>query len=254
MKVQLLASSTQDPADRQFVSTYLINDAVAVDAGSLGFHGTPREQAAVRHVFLTHSHSDHTASLPIFIENVWTPTPDCPRIYGNPETLDSVQRHIFNDVMWPHFIALSRSMPPFLELCPLRDEVPVKVAGLWVTPVRVNHLVPTNAYVISDGRSSVILAGDSGPTKRVWEVAYDTPDLRAVFLEACFPNSVSGLAQAALHLTPELFCREVSKMPAGVKVIAVHIKVRYRDQVIRELLDLRLPDLEIGECGKEYEF
>lgn len=49
-------------------------------------------------------------------------------------------------------------------------------------------------------------------------------------------------------------CREVAKMPAGITVVAVHIKVRYREQVIRELQDLRLPNLEISECEKEYEF
>ena len=43
-------------------------------------------------------------------------------------------------------------------------------------------------------------------------------------------------------------------MPSGIKVIAVHLKVRYREQVIRELFDLRLPNLEIGEFEKEYEF
>jgi hypothetical protein len=43
-------------------------------------------------------------------------------------------------------------------------------------------------------------------------------------------------------------------MPPGVKVIAVHLKVRYRADVIRELLALGLPNMEIGECGKEYCF
>ena len=47
---------------------------------------------------------------------------------------------------------------------------------------------------------------------------------------------------------------EVAKIPAGVKIIAIHIKVRYRDQVIRELESLGLPNLEIGQCEKDYEF
>ena len=86
----------------------------------------------------------------------------------------------------------------------------------------------------------MIFGGDSGPTDRLWEVAHRTPDLRAVFLEACFPNSLTRLAQVSLHLMPEMFSREVAKMPTGVKVVAVHTKVRYREQVIRELHDLRL--------------
>jgi ribonuclease BN (tRNA processing enzyme) len=254
MKVQLLGSSVQDTPRRQFVSSCLINNIIAVDAGCLGFHGSLPEQEAIRHVFLTHSHADHTASLPIFVENVWTPTDDCPRIYGSVETLDSVRKHMFNDVMWPDFVALSSSMPPFLRLCPLQDEVAVDAEGLAVTPVRVNHIVPTFGYVISDGASAIIIAADSGPTTRLWEVAHQTPGLRAIFLEACFPNSLKSLAEDSLHLTPEMFCQEVAKMPSGITIVAVHIKVRYREQVVRELNALGLPNLEIGECEREYVF
>jgi hypothetical protein len=62
------------------------------------------------------------------------------------------------------------------------------------------------------------------------------------------------LADESLHLTPKIFGAEVAKMPPGIKIIAVHLKVRYRADVIRELNALGLPDLEIGECEKEYVF
>jgi ribonuclease BN (tRNA processing enzyme) len=254
MKVQLLGSSVSNPAGHQYVSSFIINKTVAIDAGSVGFHGTPQEQETIRHIFLTHSHCDHIASLPIFVENVWTPSQDCPQVYGSPETLDSVQRYVFNDIVWPDFVGLSKSMPPFLQLCPLRPEEQVEVAGLRILPVPVDHLVPTFGYVIADDRSAVIIAGDTGPTTRLWEVAHQTPGLRAVYLEACFPNSLQRLAETSCHLTPEMFGGEVAKMPAGIKVVAMHIKVRYREEVIRELNALRLPNLEIGRCEKEYEF
>jgi ribonuclease BN (tRNA processing enzyme) len=254
MKIKLLGSSVQDPARRQYVSSYLINGTVAIDVGCLGFYATPTEQEAIRHVFLTHSHADHTASLPIFVENAWTPAGNGARVYGSPETLDAVQKHIFNNVMWPDFVALSKTMPPFLHLCPMNPEVPVEVDGLQITAVPVRHVVPTVGYVVSDGKSTVIFGGDSGPTERLWEVARQTSRLRAVFLEACFPNSLTSLAETSLHLTPKMFAQEVAKMPAGVKVMAVHIKVRYREQVIEELHALQLPNLEIGECDKDYTF
>jgi ribonuclease BN (tRNA processing enzyme) len=254
MKVQLLGSSVRNPAGHQYVSSFIINKTVAIDAGSVGFHGTPQEQETIRHIFLTHSHCDHIASLPIFVENVWTPSQDCPQVYGSPETLDSVQRYVFNDIVWPDFVGLSKSMPPFLQLCALRPEEQVQVGGLRILPVPVDHLVPTFGYVIADNRSAVIIAGDTGPTTRLWEVAHQTPGLRAVFLEACFPNSLKRLAETSCHLTPEMFGGEVAKMPAGIKVVAMHIKVRYREEVIRELNALRLPNLEIGVCEKEYEF
>jgi ribonuclease BN (tRNA processing enzyme) len=254
MKVRILGSSVNDAARRQFVSSYLVNGTVAVDAGCLGFHGTPQEQEAVRHVFITHCHADHIGSLPIFIENAWTPSDSCPEVYGLRETLDAVQKHVFNDVIWPDFVALSTRMPPFLRLCTVQPEVPVEADGLRITPVPVNHVVPTLAYVVSDGRTAVIFAGDSGPTTRLWEVARQTAGLRAVFLEASFPNSLQGLADVSLHLTAKTFSQEFAKIPSGVKVVATHIKVRYRDEVISELNALALPNLEIGECEKEYEF
>jgi ribonuclease BN (tRNA processing enzyme) len=236
------------------VTSYLINDSVAIDAGCLGFWGTPQGQEAIKHVFLTHAHADHTASLPIFAENAWTPAGNCPTVYGSAETLDNVQKHIFNNQMWPDFIAISKTMPPFLRVCPLQPEVPVRADGLTVTPVRVNHVVPTFGFVVTDSESAVIFGADSGPTERLWDVARQTPKLRAVFLEACFPNSMTRLAEVSLHMTPEMFGQEVAKMPAETKVIAVHIKVRYREQVLQELHDLQLPNLEIGECEKDYSF
>jgi len=254
MKVKLLGSSVDDTAKRQYVSSYVIDGIVAIDAGCLGFHGTPQQQESIKHLFLTHSHADHVASLPIFIENAWTPAGNCPVVYGIPETLNAVQRHIFNDVIWADLIALSGKMPPFLRVCPLQDEVPVETGSVRVIPVRVNHVVPTVGFIFADGESTVIFSGDTGPTTRLWKIARETPGLRAVFLEVCFPNSMKRLAEASLHLTPEMFGCEVAKLPAGVKVIAVHIKVRYRDQVIRELQDLGLSNLDIGECGKEYDF
>ena len=254
MKVRLLGTSVGDGVHRQYVTSFLVNGSTAIDAGSLGFLGTPQDQEAIRHVFLTHSHADHTASLPIFIENAWTPADNCPMVYAGPETLEDVQKHIFNNKVWPDFIAISRTMPPFLRVCPLQPEVPVHADGLTFIPVPVNHLIPTFAYVVSDGESAVIFGGDSGPTDRLWEIAHRTPGLRAVFLEACFPNSMTKLADVSLHMTPEMFGREVAKMPSGIKVIAVHIKVRYRAQVIQELQDLHLPNVEIGECEKDYIF
>ena len=254
MRIRPLGSSLVDGAHRQYVTSYLVNGSVAIDAGCLGFFGTPLDQELVKHVFLTHVHADHVASLPIFVENAWTDAETCPVVYGSPTTLEAVERHIFNDVIWPDFISLSQYMSPFLMLCNLENEVAVCVDGLRITPVPVNHLIPTFGFVVSDGSSSVIFGGDSGATSRIWEIARETPNLKAVFLEASFPNSMRRLAETSYHLTPEMFATEAAKIPAGVKIIAVHLKVRYRAELVRELFELGLPDLEIGDCEKDYVF
>jgi ribonuclease BN (tRNA processing enzyme) len=254
MKVVILGSSGNGASARQYVSSYLVNGKVAIDAGCLGFHGTPHDQEPVRDVLLTHAHADHIASLPLFLENVWTPSADCPTVYGSRQTMDALRRSVFNGEVWPDLVSLSEIMPPFVRLQVLEPEVPVEVGGLVITPVWVDHQIPTFAYVVQDAGTAVIFAADSGPTTRLWEVAGGLSDLRAVFLEASFPNRMMAVAEASRHLTSELFGREVSKVPAGVKVIAVHLKVRFREEIVSELHALGNPAVEIGECEREYSF
>jgi len=254
MKIRILGSAPCNPAERQYVSSYLINDRVAIDAGCLGYYGTAQDQAAAGHLFLTHSHADHCASLPIFLENCYGLGSQIPVIYGSAHTLDCLQKHLFNDVVWPDFIKLSANTRPFLRLQLLEAEKPVEAERLRITPVAVNHVVPTFAYLVDDGRATVVFAADSGPTERLWEFTRQIPSLRGVFLEASFPNSMRALAEVSLHLTPEMFAAEVAKMPPATRVVAVHIKPRYREPVVQELSDLGLPALEIGQCETDYTF
>ncbi len=254
MKVRILGSSAHDAKHMQYTSSYIIDDVVAIDAGCLGTWGTPQDQQQVRAVFLTHSHVDHVGSLPLFVENVFTPDESCPVIYGHAETIESLRSSIFNDRIWPDFVRLSTPAVPFLRLETLEPEQPVTVFGLKVTPILVDHVVPTFGYVIDDGTCSVIFGGDSGPTKRLWEIACETENLRGVFLEAGFPNSIRWLAATSHHLTPELFAKEVAKIPDGTRIVAVHLKPRYRDEIVQELENLHIAALEIGECETDYVF
>src|SRR6516165_8193089 len=76
VKITLLPSALGDDVDRslQYLTSFLINDALAIDAGSLGFFRAPREQARIKHVLLSHTHIDHLASLPIFLDNAYKET------------------------------------------------------------------------------------------------------------------------------------------------------------------------------------
>jgi len=99
----------------------------------------------------------------------------------------------------------------------------------------------------------VIFGGDSGPTERIWEVAASFSAPRSVFLEACFPDAMHALAEVSRHLTPRLVAAEIGKMPEMNAVIAVHIKARFREATIRELLELRIPNLSVGIPDADYE-
>jgi ribonuclease BN (tRNA processing enzyme) len=249
MKVMLVPSALGAGA-LQYLTTVLVNDAVAIDAGSLGQFGAPADQARVRHVFLTHAHVDHVATLPIFLENVSDDSANCPTIYAPESVLEVVRHDILNDRLFPDFVRLSLDGPPLVKLQPLTPGTPIRVAGLTVTAVDVNHVVPTVGYLVDDGRSAFAFVTDTAPTDAIWTLANACPRLKAVFLEVTFPESEAWLAGVAKHLTPRQFAAEVRKLRSPVPV---YVKARFRDRVLDEVAALRLPDVHIFEPGQPVE-
>ena len=250
----VLVPSTVGGGVGQFLSTYLLNGRVAIDAGGLGLFGTPAEQARVGHVFLTHTHIDHVASLPILLDNVYRLAAECITVHASRFVLDSLQTDLLNDRLMPDLFRLSREQAPFLRTAELEAGVPVEVNGLRLTPVPVDHVVPTFAFLVEDDEAAVAVVTDTAPTEAVWDLARRTPRLRGVFLEATFPEAEGRLAAVSKHLTPRLFAAEVAKLPPGVPVIAVHIKPRHYAEVVAELAALGLPNVQVGEPGRCYRF
>lgn len=256
MKVYIAPSSVGDSSHHQILATYIVNDVIAIDAGSLGLVSPMAVQRKVQHVFLSHCHLDHLATLPIFIDNVYVQGPDCPTVWGHPFTLEAVQQDLFNDRIWPDMIRLSAEESPFLRLNPLTLEQPVEVEGMRVTPIELKHVVPTVGFLIEEIATGVaiLFVSDTRASDRIWEVANQCPGLRAVFLEASFPNAFRWLADKAAHLTPELFGEELKKLKKPVSTYIIHVKVAFEEQILPELHALGLNDLHMAEPGTTLEF
>jgi ribonuclease BN (tRNA processing enzyme) len=232
----------------------VIDDVVAVDAGGLGFLGDLAAQVRVEHIFLTHSHLDHIASLPMFLETVFRSSDRCVTVYASDDTLACLRRDVFNNRIWPDFFALSEKGTPFLRIEILEARCPVEVAGLRLTPIPVDHVVPTLGFLVEAPGVAVAIPSDTGPTTSFWTIAEAAPNLKAVFLDASFPNAMEDLAFASKHLTPRLFAAESEKLARAVPFFAVHIKPRYYDAVVAELNALNLDRVHIGRPGETYVF
>jgi ribonuclease BN (tRNA processing enzyme) len=251
MQITILPTSTTGQQSQMF-TTYLINGNVAIDAGSLGLYGSIAEQSRVKHVLITHSHLDHIASLPPFLDAVYDGSGDCVTVYGNAHVLDCLRKDVFNNRVYPDFLYISTFRPPYLKLHELTSGTAIEVGGLRITPVAVNHVVPTFGFVVEDDHSAVVFPSDTGPTDEIWQVAQRCTNLKAVFLEATFPESMAWLAEIAKHLTPSLYALEMKKLNRPVRYITIHLHPRHRPIVVQELTALNLPNVEIGEFGKPY--
>ena len=81
----------------------LINDHIALDAGSLSQALSIERQAEVDCLLLTHSHMDHTSSIPFFIENVFGRRQENIDIYTSGATEYAIRKYLFNNATWPDF-------------------------------------------------------------------------------------------------------------------------------------------------------
>ena len=253
MRVEFLPSSVP-ASDAQFLVSYLVNEAVAIDGGSLGLLADLDRQAAVRHVFLTHAHLDHIATLPILLENTYEPGPECVELLGSAAVLECLRRDVFNGRVWPDFFALSTQADRFVRGTPLEAGVPVERAGLTVTPVPVSHCLDTLGMLVDDGRVAVAFPSDTGPTVEFWRRIAACPRLAAVFLECSWPESMAALAAETGHLCPSTFAAEVRKLDRDVRWIVVHRKARYATEIARDLAALGLENVELVRPGLAYEF
>lgn len=256
MRIQLLPSTFDGHGQatlEQRLTCFLIDDCVAVDAGSIGLAITEEQRQKVRSIIVTHVHMDHIASLPIFIDDLYPFLEQPIRIYATAEVIELLERDVFNWNVYPRFSDLKNDYGPVMEYVTIPVGSEFKVAHLTVTAIPVNHIVPTVGLVVFDGQSTVAFSSDTAETDEFWNVINRIPQLEALLIEASFPNSMRGLAEVSRHFTPASLDRELRKLNHnGLDILTVHIKPAYRAQVIEELQALNRPGLGVMEPGKTY--
>ena len=253
MKVEILGSYGGESIDCR-MTCLLLNDAIALDAGSLSQSLPIARQRLVHSIVLTHSHMDHTSSLPFFIENVFGKLREAVDIYASPAAIYALRKHLFNNDTWPDFTRLPNHLLPTLRFHELVDEVPFVVDGVTFTPIQVNHLVPTHGYLIEQGDAALLWSSDTGPTQRLWEIANGLTRLKAICVDTSFDSSLQRIADLSLHLTPATLESELRKLHRRVPILLHHLKPTCLKAVQEEVRRLQNPDLDFLEQGRIYHF
>src|SRR5215217_944085 len=81
----------------------MLDQDVLIDVGTGAGDLTRNEMRKIEVVFLTHSHLDHVALLPM-LANMVGPGRERPLIvYALPETIAVLREHVFNYHLWPDY-------------------------------------------------------------------------------------------------------------------------------------------------------
>lgn len=256
MKIRLLPSSfAKDGAasSRQHLTCLLVNDSVAIDAGSLAMAVSDEERAAVKDVVLTHAHLDHIAGLPLFIDDQFSDLTEAIRIHATPDVIEVLERDIFNWSVYPKFSELTNSYGKVMEYRPFEQGQSFQIGNLRFDALEVNHKVPSSGFIVSDGGISVAITGDTANMDGFWdEIA--KREVSALLIECAFPNELAELAEMSHHLTPRTLASELENVRHECEIFVLNIKPSYRDVVIRELMDLGVAALKPMEVGRDYEW
>jgi 3',5'-cyclic-nucleotide phosphodiesterase len=232
----------------------LLDRTVLLEAGSVTSTLELDDQLEIRHVLLSHAHLDHTGGLAYLADNQC-----CDRAGSGHDqgltvcsiapVVEDLRAHFFNDRIWPDFSAIPTPGNPVVRFRVLPPGVPQPIGDrLTVIPVPVDHTVPTAGFIVDDGTGALVFSGDTGPTERLWALAREQGNVRAIVVETSFPNRLAALAEVSGHLTPALLDRELDKMPP-CPVWVYHIKPMFRDETVDDLaqLDGRVRILGDGE-------
>ena len=236
------------------MTSFLVNDTLALDAGWVSNALSLREQERVKDILISHSHLDHTCTLPFLIDNNFTAPGFALRIYGIPEVVSSMRNHLFNNQTWPDFTSLPNDMTPVLKLVEIQPEEPFVVNGLTIRAVHVSHSVPTSGYILEDKRGALAFSSDTGPTHRFWELVNSVKRLKGVITECSFPNELKDLARISGHLTPELLEQELKKLKRDVPVYLYGCKPKHLTTIKREIKGLKQRRLHMMVQGRTYQF
>jgi ribonuclease BN (tRNA processing enzyme) len=258
LKIQLLPSTFDQQGratQEQRLTCYVVDDCVAIDAGSIAIALSGKQHNAVRDIIITHPHMDHIATLPIYIDDLFGFLETPIRIYATEEVIDILERDVFNWTVYPRFSELSNEYGPVMQYIPFKTGVEFNVAHLKVITVNVNHIVPTVGMIVSDGKTTVAFSSDTAETEDFWKLVNQTPRIDALLIEASFPNSLAKLAEDSRHFTPQSLNHELRKLNhKGMDILTVHLKPAYRETVVNELKSLAIPKLEVMEAGRAYEW
>jgi ribonuclease BN (tRNA processing enzyme) len=216
-------------------TSYLIDGKLLIDAGSVASGIQIAEQALIDNILISHSHLDHISDLAFLADNCFGLKGRPFEIHTVKQVKESIMTHLLNDKIWPDFTKLPNAKNPTLRFNELESEKEVQIGDYKVTPVEVNHQGPGHGFIIEKKNSCIVFTQDTGPTERIWEVAKTKQNLKAIFTEVSFPNSMMQVAIDSQHHTPSTMEEEIKKMPKDVPIFLGHLKPNFQDQLFKEI-------------------
>jgi len=253
MKLRILGCSGGIGGNLRTTSMLLDND-VLIDAGTGVGDLSLSELSMIDHVFVTHSHLDHIACIPLLVDSAGFMRDKPLIVHATEETLEILKQHIFNWKIWPDFTQIPDPQRPYMcyhiirvgetveleafqknDLSP--DASPGKSAVRKITAIPANHVVPAVGFWLDSGESSLIFSGDTTTNDELWKVVNRVGNLRYLIIETAFSNAEKELAVVSKHLCPSMLADELKKLTCKPEIFITHLKPGEVELTMQEIFE-----------------
>jgi len=234
MKLRILGCSGGIGGNLRTTS-FLLDHDVLIDAGTGVNELSLTELSVIDHVFLTHSHLDHIACVPLLVDSVGFMRSRPLTIYATAETLDILRQHIFNWMIWPDFTRIPNAQNPYMRFQTITMGETVDLGGRCITPIPALHTVPAVGFHLDSGSASLVFSGDTTNNDALWDVVNRIENLRYLIIETAFSDNEKELAIASKHLCPSMLAEELLKFRGDAEIFITHLKPGEVELTMRQI-------------------
>ena len=224
MRLRILGCSGGIGGRHLRTTSMLLDQDILIDAGTGVADLTLAELTPIDHVFLTHSHLDHIATIPFMVDTVGQMRDKPLTVYAIPATIEILKNHIFNWSIWHDFTQIPSTEEPFLRYQAIELGATVELDGRRITALPANHVVPAIGYQLDSGRGSLVFTGDTTTNDELWPIVNRIANLRYLIIECAFSNKEKQLAVMSKHLCPSTLAEELAKLERSAEIFITHLK------------------------------
>ena len=235
MKVRILGCSGGIGGAHLRTTSMLVDHDILIDAGTGVADLSLAELAMIDHVFITHSHLDHLASLPLMIDSVADMRVKPVTVHATDATLEIIQNHIFNWAIWPDFSEISIREEAVMQYQAIRVGQKIQLGQRTITAVPAVHTVPAVGYHLDSGSASLVFTGDTTVNDLFWPVLNRITNLRYLIIETAFSNQEKQLAVMSKHLCPSMLGDELAKLAIDAAIYITHLKPGQIELIMGEI-------------------
>jgi ribonuclease BN (tRNA processing enzyme) len=237
MRIRVLGCSGGIGGANLRTTSLLVDDDILIDAGTGVGDLSIAELVSIDHVFVTHSHLDHIACLPLMVDTVGELREQPLTVWTTAPTLEVLRRHIFNWSIWPDFTEIPSAEHPFMRFRELRVGDEIDLGGRSIRVLPAQHTVPAVGYAVRSAGGTLAFSGDTTVCDEFWEAVNALHDLRHLIIETAFPDRDRQLALMSRHLCPDMLARELAKLTRQAEIHITHLKPSQMDMTMREIAD-----------------